>query len=107
MNVSIAYFYGPIKTGGIRYGHIEHTIHSTKTNKHAQYIVRRQTNIHNTQHEDKQTYTIHYEDKQTYTTHSTKTNKHTQHTVRKQTNIHNTQYEDKHTYTTQHEKLNR
>jgi uncharacterized membrane protein YgcG len=39
------------------------------------------TNIHNTQHEDKQTYTIH----------STKTRKHTQYTVRRQTNIHNTQ----------------
>ena len=64
-----------------------------KTNKHTQYTVRRQTNIHNTQYEDKQTYTIH----------STKTNKHTQYTVRRQTNIHNTQYEDKQTYKTQYE----
>jgi cell division protein YceG involved in septum cleavage len=45
--------------------------HSTKANKHTQYTVRRQTNIHNIQYKDKQTYTIH----------STKTNKHTQYTV--------------------------
>ena len=61
-----------------------------------QFTVRRQTNIHNTQYEDKQTYTIH----------STKTNKHTQYTVRRQTNIHNTQDEDKHTYKAQHRTLN-
>ena len=48
-----------------------YTIHSTKTNKHTQYTVRRQTNIHNTQYEDNQTYIIH----------SMKTNKHTQYTV--------------------------
>jgi small-conductance mechanosensitive channel len=39
-----------------------------------QYTVRRQTNIHNRQ----------YEEKQIYITHSTKTNKHTQYTVRRQ-----------------------
>ena len=38
-----------------------------KTNKHTQYTVRRQANIHYAQYEDKHTYTIH----------STKTNKHT------------------------------
>jgi hypothetical protein len=73
-----------------------YTIHSTKTNKHTQYTVRRQTNIPN----------IKYEDKQTYTIYSTKTNKHTQYTVRRQTNIYNTQYEDKQTYKTQHRTLN-
>jgi hypothetical protein len=50
----------------------------TKTNKHTQCTVRRQTNIHNTQYEEKQTYTIH----------STRANKHTQYTVRRQTNKH-------------------
>jgi hypothetical protein len=70
----------PIKSRGIQewaqYAHNSqyedkqtYTIHSTKTNKHTQYTVRRQTNIHN----------IQYEDKQTYTTHSTKTNTHTKH----------------------------
>ena len=70
----------PSQIGGIRNMDIGHTIHSTNTNKHTQYTVRRQTNIHNTQNEDKQTYTIH----------STKTNKHTQYTVRRQANIQNT-----------------
>ena len=86
----------PSKVGGIKNGHSGHTIHSTKTNKYTQYTVRRQTNIHNTQYDDKQTYTIY----------STKTNKHTQYTVRRQTNIHNTQYEDKQTYKEQHRTLN-
>jgi Ca2+/Na+ antiporter len=35
------------------------TIYSTRTNKHTQHTVRRQTNIHNTQYESKQTFTIH------------------------------------------------
>jgi hypothetical protein len=62
-----------------------------------QYIVRRKTNIHNTQYDGKQTYTIH----------SMKTNKHTQYTVRRQTNIHTTQYEDKQTYTLHSTKTNK
>jgi hypothetical protein len=85
-----------------------YTIHNKKKNKDTQHTIRRQTNIHNTQYEDKQTYTIQYEDKQTYTTHSTKSNEHTQHTVRRQkkhtqyivrrkANINNTQYDDKQT----------
>ena len=61
------------------------------------YIVRRKTNIHNTLHEDKQTYTIY----------SNKTKKHTQYTVRRQTSIHNTQYEDKQTYTIHSTKPNK
>ena len=76
----------PSKVGGIKNGHIEHTIHSTKTNKHTQYTVQRQTNIHNIQYEEKQTYTIY----------STKTNKHTQHTVRRQTHIQNTTQNTEH-----------
>ena len=96
----------PITNRRIRKGHSGHTMHSTKTNKHIQYTVRRQTNIHNTQYEDKThtQYTIRR--KTTYTIHSTKTNTHTQYTVRRQTQIHNTQYEDKQTYTKQHRKLN-
>jgi hypothetical protein len=57
-----------------------YTIHSTKTNKHTQCTVRRQTHIHNTQYENKQAYTIH----------STRTSTHTQYTVKRQTHIHNT-----------------
>ena len=67
------------------------------TGKQTQYTVQRQTNIHNTKYDEKQTNTIY----------STKTKKHTQYKVRRQANKHNTQYEDKQTYITQHEKLNR
>ena len=87
----------PIKNRGIRNGHIEHTLHCTKNNKHTQYTIGRQTNIHTTQYEDKQTYTIH----------STKTNKHTKYTARRQTNIHNTQCEGKQTYTMHSTKTNK
>jgi hypothetical protein len=97
----------PITNRGIRKGHSGHTMHSTKTNKHIQYTVRRQTNIHNTQYEDKThtQYTIRrktnihntqYEDKHTYTIHSTKTNTNTQYTVRRQTNIHKTTQKTEH-----------
>ena len=96
----------PINNRGIRNGHIGHTLLCAKTNKHTQYTVRRQTNIHNTQYEDKQTYTIHSTKTNKHTQYSTKTNKYTQHTVRRQTNIHNTQYEDKQTYTIHSTKKN-
>ena len=50
--------------------------------------------MHNTQYEDKETYTIH----------STKTNKHTQYTVRGQTNMHNTTQKTEHMNNTERNK---